>query len=265
MPLEGVLRGQVHYVAFSGNKGTEPGFVTPRDQAEFTHRAGLRLGGMEPSLLPTLAAELSFWHEGRYRSVPGPYGYGGDRSVEAQSQLFWARALLVYNKPESQSRFILGLTGGDSVHADRFSAYRLGGVLTMTSEFPLVLPGYYDQELRARRFALLGGAYIVPLSADKRTWTAQATAATALVDYIPGLEQKGKTHTGLGTGLSYLSHSRAWQVIGNYGYGVDAIRAGRRGGQTFSLMVQFDFQRSDVPFFHPAYSTRALPRFLRGD
>jgi len=210
-----------------------------------------------------MAGEISVWNEGHYRTEPGTYGYGGDRRLESESQLFWARALLVYNKPESASRFIVGLTGGESIHPDRFSAYRLGGVQPQMSEFPLVLPGYYYQEISARAFVLLGGTYIFPLSADKKTWTALPMASTALVNYAPGEDQKGNTHTGVGMGLSYLSPSHAWKVLGGYGYGVDAIRASGRGGQTVGLMVQFDFQRTDVPFFHPVDPDTGLQHLLQ--
>lgn len=264
VPLEGILRARAHYMAFSANSTTEPSFTTPRDQVEIIHRAGLRLGGVEPTMLPKMAAELSIWNEGRYRTVPGTYGYGGvDRTLQADTQLFWARALLVFNKPESANRFIIGLTAGESVHPDRLSAYRLGGVMPAISEYPLVLPGYYWQEVSARAFGLLGGTYIIPLSADRKTWTALPMASTALVNYAPGLDQKGHTQTGVGMGLSYLSHSRAWKILGGYGYGIDAIREGGRGGQMVGLLVQFDFQRAEVPFFHPIDPQEGLQHLLQ--
>jgi hypothetical protein len=131
----------------------------------------------------------------------------------------------------------LSLTGGDSIHADRFSAYRLGGNLPLSSEFPLFIPGYFYQELSARAFVNLSGAYSVPLDAAKR-WNATAYGAIAEVDYLPGLAQPGHMNSGVGLGLGYRSGS--WQVQASYGYGFEAIRDGGRGGQNVGILVQYD-------------------------
>lgn len=267
LPMAGIVKFEAHHASFERNKKTAPGFATPSNQTELIHRAGLRLGGMEPVLRPTLAGEISIWHEGRHRLAPGTYGYGGnDRRIEAQAQLFWARALFIYNKPESPNRFLASLTGGGSAaHADRFSAYRLGGVLPQASEFPLDLPGYYYQEISARQFFLLNGNYIIPLCADKETWTAEVMAATALVDYADGQAQKGKSHTGTGVGLVYLSPSRAWKVLGNYGYGIDAKPLRGRGKHTIGMLVQYDFLHKGVPLYRKTGPQGGLEHILKRD
>ncbi|MDD5301783.1 MAG: hypothetical protein PHS14_01635 [Elusimicrobia bacterium] len=264
VPLAGIVRVEGHYAKFTRDKTTDPGFAIPEPQSEITVRAGFRLGGKEPLLSPNLAMEVSAWYEGRYRLAPMAYGFAGDRRTERDTQLLWARALLIYNKPDSDKRFIAVVSGGTSLRADRFSAYRLGGDLPMAAEFPLSLPGYYYDEISARRYALVGGSYIVPLSRDKNTWTASLTASSALVEYAPGFEQRGKTHTGVGAGAAYLSHSKAWQVLGAYGYGINAARGHGNGGHTVGLLLQFDFQRVQVPFFHPADPNSGLHYLLRG-
>ena len=264
VPLAGILRVEGRYAKFISDKTADPAFVLPEAQSELILRAGLRLGGKEPLLRPNLAMEASTWYEGRYRRSPAAYGFDDDRRIEPNSQLFWGRALLIYNKPSSAERFIAGLTGGTSVRADRFSAYRLGGDLPMAAEFPLSLPGYYYEEISARSFGLLSGTYIVPLSRDKKTWTASATASSALVDYASGLNQRGNSHTGVGLGAAYLSHSRAWQVMAGYGYGINAARGHGNHGQTVGLLMQFDFRRVEVPFFHPANPDYSLDHMLRG-
>lgn len=263
VPLAGILRVESHYAKFKGDKATDPAFVMPQAQKELNLRAGMRFGGKEPLLRPNLAMEVSTWYEGRYRAEPTAYGFGGDRRIERNSQLFWGRGLLIYNKPSSAARFIAGLIGGTSIRADRFSAYRLGGDLPMAAEFPLSLPGYYYEEVLAKRFALLSGAYIVALSRDKKTWTASASVSSAVVEYAPGFEQRGKSHTGIGMGAAYLSHSRAWQFLGAYGYGINAARGHGNGGHTLSLLMQFDFQRAQVPFFHPSDPRHGLHHVLR--
>jgi hypothetical protein len=264
VPLAGILRAEGHYAKFTKDKATDPAFVPPGAQSEGALRAGLRLGGEEPVLRPNLAMEASAWYEGCYRLAPQTYGFDDDRRIEPNSQLFWGRALLIYNKPSSASRFIAVLIGGTSIRADRFSAYRLGGDLPRAGEFPLSLPGYYYEEVSAKRFTLLNGSYIVPLSRDKTTWTASATAATAMVDYIPGFEQRGKSHTGLGLGAAYLSRSKAWQVLAGYGYGINAARGHGNGSHTVGFLMQFDFRRVQVPFFHPADPSHGLEHMLRG-
>jgi hypothetical protein len=251
VPLAGIVRLEGHYAAFSRDNATDSDFTVPKPQGEVVVRSGLRLGGREPLLSPKLAMEVSAWTENRSRLAPAAYGVNGDRRIESDTQLYRGRALLIYNDPESTKRFVAGLSGGGSVRPDRFSAYRLGGDLPMASEFPLSLPGYYYEEISARSYALLSGSYIIPLCLDKTTWTANVSAATALVEYAPGFDQRGKSHTGVGLGGSYLSRSKAWQVLTAYGYGVNAARGHGNGGHTVGLLVQFDFQRVQVPFFHP--------------
>ena len=86
---------------------------------------------------------------------------------------------------------------GHSVQPDRFSSYRLGGILPFASEFPLTLPGYFYQEISAKRFVLLAGQYTLPLDRDNR-WAFTAVAATAAVRYVEGVEQPGNWHSGVG-------------------------------------------------------------------
>ena len=125
--------------------------------------------------------------------------------------------------------------------ADRFSAYRIGGVLPLVAEYPLILPGYYFQEINARRFLLFNGRYAVALD-EKKRWQLNAMAATAVVDYLPGLEQAGNWHSGVGGGVGYESESGIWKVGLNYGYGIDAIRTGGRGAHVVGLVLQVDLE-----------------------
>ena len=263
VPMAGILRVEGHYAAFIREKTTAPAFVTPKPQGEIILRSGVRLGGMEPLLNAKLAMECSLWYESRFRLAPAAYGLNDDRRFEANTQLIRGRTFLVYNEPSSAERFIVVLSGGVSVRPDRFSAYRLGGDLPMASEFPLSLPGYYYEELSARSYSLLSGTYIVPLSRNKTMWTASVTAATAYVEYAPGSDQRGKSHTGVGVGAAYLSHTKTWQVLTAYGYGVNAARGHGNGGHTVGLLLQYDFQRLQLPFFHPATPRRGGQYMLR--
>jgi len=240
IPLTGVLRIKEHY-SFYQTDDTSPAFALPRDHSTVSWRAGLRWGGREPLLQPDVAMELSVWYEGQYRTGAGAYGFDGDRVLNEAPQLFWGRALLIYTLPDSRQRFEVSLTGGGSDQADRFSAYRLGGNMPMTSEFPLLIPGYFDGELSARNFACFNGQYTLPLDAAKR-WSLNPIGSIATVDYLPGLAQPGHFNSGAGIGLGWRSRSGAWQALAGYGYGFEAIRSGGRGGQSIGILLQIDLE-----------------------
>ena len=241
IPLFGVLRGGAHYVTYSETDDTASRFDLPDDRTSANFRVGLRLGGKEPVLFPTLAMELSVWAESLNRGNSGNYGFKEDRDVHASAQLFYAHAYLAYTF-ERGDNLSVSMTTGDSVDADRFSAYRLGGVLPLVAEFPLVIPGYFYQEISAKRFMLFNGRYAFALD-EKERWQLTAMAATAVVDYINGMEQPGRWHSGVGGGIAYQSVSGIWKAGLNYGYGIDAIRSGDRGAHLVSLVLQFDLEQ----------------------
>jgi hypothetical protein len=216
-------------------------------------------------MLPDLAMEVSAWYEAEFRSQPGRYGLAGDRPLERNAHLFWGRALLTYTLPEGKHNFGVNLTAGTGSELDRLSAYRLGGNLPLYSEFPLSLPGYYFQELTARSFVLLGANYSLPLH-PRQNWWATASAATAYVDYLNGLGQRGHWNSGLGAGIVYRSPSDSWQVAISYGYGLDAIRDGHRGAHSLAFLLQFDLDRTKSRFFDPTENigrSRGLDSILR--
>jgi hypothetical protein len=257
IPLNGVLRGVVHYATYDRTDNTAHTFNIPNDETTFSVRTGLRWGGKEPLLFPSLAMELSVWYEGQFRMNPDTYGYptnspfgnaAGDRHINSNSQLFWATALLAYTMTNSGQSFYVSVTAGTSVNADRLSAYRLGALLPMVSEFPLSLPGYYYQEISARQFVLLGGNYIIPLDKKDR-WNVNINAATAGVDYVPGLQQPGDWLSGVGGGLLYKTSSL--KVMVGYAYGIDAIRTGGRGAHSVGILMQFDLGHAKRNLLNP--------------
>jgi hypothetical protein len=258
IPLNGVLRGSLHYSAYERDDETDNTFQLPDNRMTTSIRTGLRWGGKEPTLYPSLGMELSVWYEGQFRSDAGKYGYAGDRRLESNSHLFWAQALIAYTLPSKQN-FYLNVTAGMSVNADRFSAYRLGALLPLVSEFPLSLPGYYYQEISAERFVLIGANYILPLD-EKKHWNLNFTATTAFVDYLPGLSQPGNWHSGFGGGVLYKSSSEAVKIMVGYGYGIDAIRGNNRGGHAIGMLMQIDLEQAR-DLFDPGF-WRGLQRNL---
>ena len=255
IPLNLILRGTAHYSTFARADSTSPAFQLPEDRGEFNVRTGLRWGGIEPTLFPALAMELSVWYEGQFRTASGTYGFNDDRKVESHSHLFWAEAALSYTLPKSQQNFYVRLMAGSSVDADRFSAYRLGGSLPLVSEFPLSLPGYYFQEISARQFVLLNVNYLLPLDKSQR-WNLNVNASSAVVDYLPGEDQPGNWLSGVGGGILYRAPSDRFKVMVAYAYGVDAIRSHGRGAQSIGLLMQWDLRPTHGEGFHPAHPDR---------
>jgi hypothetical protein len=242
IPLNGVLRGQAHYSFYESLGDTAPDFRLPGDHTTFSVRTGLRWGGREPVLFPPLAMELSAWYEGQFRSESGAYGSAAEpRNLAPESHLFWGEAFLGYTTPKWKHSFSLGLTAGTSVEADRFSAYRLGGYLPQASEFPLSLPGYYYQELSAKQFLVGSGNYILPLDGRQR-WNLAATASTAAVSYLPGTEQPGDWHNGVGAGVLYRTASL--KLMLGYAYGVEAIRSHGRGADSLGFWMELDLKKA---------------------
>ncbi len=243
VPLNGIVRASMNYHVFSDSSDTADNFRLPEDQPFYNLRAGLRWGGKEPLLTPRLAAELSVWYDLQYRQDSGNYGLnGGDRELNSTSHRFLGSALLIYTMPRSEHYVALGLMGGAVIHADRFSAYRLGGALPFTSEFPLFLPGYFYEEISAEDFGLLYGLYAIPLGQSK-SWSVFAGGATSVVDYLDGTEQSGNWNSGVTGGLSWKSKNRRLQAVVASGYGIDAIRSDGRGGYSAAFMLQYNFGR----------------------
>ena len=227
IPLHGIVRGGGQFVVYSDTRDTSHDFELPDDRAAANFRIGLRYGGKEPVLFPNVAMELAVWAESLNRTGEGPYGYNHDREVNSSVQLFYTHAYLAYTFDRGDN-LSLSLTAGDSSNADRFSAYRLGGFLPLVAEYPLVLPGYFYQEISAESFVLFNGRYAFALDAKKR-WQISAMAATAVVNYLDGLEQPDKWLSGVGGGVTYKSNSDVWKIGLNYGYGIDAIRKSGTG------------------------------------
>jgi len=246
IPLNAIVRGTARFSTYSRDD-TDEAFQLPDDRGTFSMRTGLRWGGREPTLFPQLAMGISVWYDGQYRTGAGTYGFD-DREVEEVTHTFWGEGSLVYTLPESKQTFEVNLSLGTSIDPDRFSAYRLGALLPLISEFPLSLPGYYYQEISARRFVLFSGDYLLPLDKDQR-WNLNATAATAAVDYIDGLEQPGNWHTGVGGGLLY--RTRSLKLMAGYSYGVDAMRSHGRGAHSIGVLMQLDWGEAKETLFSP--------------
>ena len=240
IPLNFIGRGGLHYATYNTADQTVGSFQLPQDQVNLFTRAGLRLAGKEPVLYPALGMELSLWFERQWRLEDDTYGLDNDRRINPGGSLYWLYAGLNYAFTNSGQRISFALTAGGSTDADRFSAWRLGGVLPLVSEFPLILPGYYYEELTAQRFVHLYAAYDIPLDRAQR-FKFRLEAATANLDYLPGFEQS-PWQTGVGCGLTFAPKRKNFKIELRYGYGFNAIRNGEEGTQSSGVLFQYDFQ-----------------------
>ena len=145
--------------------------------------------------------ELSVWYEHQWRLNPDTYGFNNELSISPNLDLYWIYAGLNYTFTNSGQKIEFAATVGGSSGADRFSAWRLGGVLPLISEFPLMMPGYYYEELTAEQFAHVYAAYEFPL-VPSQVLKFRVEAAVAKLVYLPGFEQD-PWQSGAGCALSF--------------------------------------------------------------
>ncbi|MCC7374772.1 MAG: hypothetical protein IT581_08950 [Verrucomicrobiales bacterium] len=243
VPLNLMARAGFRYSTYSSTSDTDDAFEVPDDRPMVFARAGIRLAGKEPILDPDLGVELSLWYESRWHWNDQPYGFDGDRSISDHTELFWLYAGANYSWTNIGHRVSFAMTAGGSSGTDRLSAWRLGGVLPLVAEFPLILPGYYYQELTASRFVHFYASYQIPLDSQQRLLL-RLEAATANVEYLPGYEQPDNWQSGVGAGLTFTPRNKAFRVIARYGYGFNALRNdGEQGGHSVGLLMQYDFDQ----------------------
>ena len=241
IPINLVESAGVRYSTYSKDN-TAPSFNLPSDRTTLFSRSGIRVAGKEPLLYPDLGFEFSMWFERQWRLEDGAYGYNDDRTVKPAVNLYWAYAGLNYAWTNIGHQLSVAVTVGGSDDADRFSAWRLGGVLPLSAEFPLIIPGYYYEELTAKQFIHLYAAYAIPLDPDQH-WKLRFEGATAKLDYLPGFQQRQDWQTGAGCGIEFSPKSQICRVVLRYGYGFNALRHGEEGSSSIGLLFQFDFSK----------------------
>ncbi|HEY1172169.1 MAG TPA: hypothetical protein VGH19_12420 [Verrucomicrobiae bacterium] len=241
IPLSFVARTGFRYSIFDETDRTAGNFTVPSDNKVGFVRTGLRFAGKEPVLYPDLGLEVSLWYERQQRFDSENFGYAGERPVKSHTDLYWVYAGLNYGWTNTGHHVSFSVTAAGSSSADRFSAWRLGSVLPLGAEYPLILPGYYYQELTAERFVHLHASYMLPLSPSRR-WQFRAEVASAAIDYLDGFAQPDVWQTGAGAGIAYSPESQSCRVVLRYGYGFNAIRGSDEGAHSVGLLFQYDFK-----------------------
>jgi hypothetical protein len=239
LPLEAQLRLRPQYVVYERN-GTDSRFRLPPDTALFSGRAGLRLGGVPPELHPALALEASVWYEGSYRVEAGAYGFPErPQELEHFTQRAWARTGGIFT-PLRGHTVLAFFTAGTAESSDALTSFRLGSALPFRSEFPLILHGYFVEEVFARRFWLVNFAYRLPVLPDSERVKLQLSLDYARVDYASGHELPRHGLRGVGVDLCFAVTRRLSVMLG-WGYGLDAPRNGSFGGQEAHALMEIKF------------------------
>ena len=262
VPLNGVLRVSAFYSDYRRSYATAPEFVLPPNEWTGKLRAGLRFGGQPPGLDRAPAGEASVWWESWERQHTASYGYHGDRVAQGQTNLFWTRQLFAYTlkdgtKLEARSSF------GGGTGVDRFSAYRLGGMLTLNSEFPLIIPGYFSHEIAARQYAhlyLRGG---MALDENKKI-VLNLFAAAATITPAADTDAGGPNHAGVGTSIEFAPRHGALRGILSYGFAPTAARGGGRGGQGVAFSIELNLEPRKETLGEAPYDTQQGLRWLLG-
>jgi hypothetical protein len=238
LPLEGQIRANPKYVWYDRTNDTSRHFRLPENSAIYDVRAGFRLGGVPPELFPNAALELSLWHTVSYRDQAGRYGYPGQpQETEHFTERTWTRLGGVFTFWDTQASAFLN--AGIAEDTDALSAFRMGGGLRLRAEFPLLLHGYYVEEIFARRFWLVNLAYRFPIWPGQDLVHLQLLADYARVDYVQGHSLPHTGLAGVGANLSVALTKRIDLVVG-YGYGIDAPRGRSFGGH--EIDAQFEFK-----------------------
>jgi hypothetical protein len=239
LPLEAQIRVRPTYVMYDRTNDTSHRFRLPEDSAIYPVRASIRLGGVPPDLFPTLAAELSLWHQLSYRVAAGRYGLPEQpQQTEHFTQETWIRLGGIYSFWGTQASAFLN--AGIAWDTDALSAFRLGGGLRLRTEFPLMLHGYYVDEILARRFWLVNLAYRFPIWPGQDRVHLQLLADYARVDYLPGHRLPHSGLAGVGANLLIALTKRITLVAG-YGYGIDAPRSRGFGGHEVNTLFEFKY------------------------
>jgi hypothetical protein len=240
LPLEGQVRVTPAFVVYQQSFNTADRFELPPDTGLFTGRVGLRLGGVPPELLPEVALEASAWYEATYRTAAGTFGFPErPERLESLTQRAWGRGAAVITPAEGHTVEVL-VTAGLSHDADLLSSYRLGSSLPFRSEFPLILRGYFVEEVFAKRFWLVNASYRFPAWPGARHVRFRIGGDIAGVDYVDGHRLPREHLRGVGADLSVTVTPRVTMVVG-YGYGLDAPRNGSFGGHEAHALIELKF------------------------
>ncbi|HYS05765.1 MAG TPA: hypothetical protein VEW47_11295 [Candidatus Dormibacteraeota bacterium] len=215
-------------------------FTRPHDFRTQQLMAEFRIGGIEPGLTSTRGVELYLEADTNERTGFHPFGPNGV-TFPAWTRSDRLSASLGGRIPAGRTLIVVGVHGGLGRHIDELSAWKLGGNMLGIDPFSYTLHGYYTRELLAESFVLANLDFAFPIaSAHQLTGHLYGDYATLRqLDAATGETIGWHRFPGIGAGVGFKTLWGADCIIG-YGYGIDAVRDGRRGGHE----VGFAFEKS---------------------
>ncbi|MEI6084844.1 MAG: hypothetical protein WCS70_11135 [Verrucomicrobiota bacterium] len=219
---------------------TAKAFTVPSDFYTQTAQAELRFGGIEPGLLSKRGAEFYVAADANYRSGFEQFGQTNAPAVNGhQTDYQHVFASLAAKLPAGPLAVSARFCGGYGNNLDEISAWKLGGNLINVDPFAYTLHGYYLREFYTDQFLMSNLALSVPLC-DKHGVALHFYGDWAVARGVPPLARDFDNYFGVGSGLSFRGPWRTAFLV-SYGYGINAVRNGNRGGNEVAIGLEKNF------------------------
>ena len=224
--------------SFFRRTDTIASFTIPDDFYTQSLTAELRFGGIEPGLTARRGAELYVAADANYRSGFDAFGPTGSL-LPAHVQYDRVYGSLSAKIPVQQTTFYARVGGGLGEDLDELSAYKVGGNLLGVEPFTVTVHGYFVREFFASDFGVANLEVNQQLTQEHAV-TIHLYGDWAVVKPVPPATPDWDNIFGVGTGLSFRAIKDIDWLI-SYGYGINAIRDGNRGGHEIGLALQKQF------------------------
>jgi len=217
---------------------TTSDFTIPDDFLTQSLTAELRFGGIEPGLTARRGAELYLGADANYRSGFEAFGPTG-ALLPARVQYQRAYGSLAAKIPVQLTTFFARVGGGWGQDLDELSAYKLGGNLLGVEPFTVTVHGYYTREFFADDYGIANFEVRQQLT-EEHALTAHVYSDWAALKPVPPAASDWHNIFGVGAGVSFRA---LWDIdwLISYGYGINAIRDGDRGGHEVGLALEKNF------------------------
>ena len=226
---------------FFRDTSTTLNFQRPDDFLTQSVTAELRLGGIEPGLTAKRGAELHILADANYRSGFDPFGPNG-APFPAHVQYDRLFGALGGKIPLGPTVLVARTSGGLGEHLDELSAWKLGGNMVNIDPYGYTIHGYYTREIFADDFGLANLEFAFPIT-NWHKLTGHLYGDYAIVnqlDVTVGKTMGWHSFFGVGAGIGFNTFWDTTFLI-SYGYGINAVRNGDRGGHEVGIALERKF------------------------
>ncbi len=224
--------------SFYRKTDTTSDFTIPDDFVTQSLTAELRFGGIEPGLTARRGAELYLAADANYRSGFEAFGPNG-ALLPAHTEYRRVYGSLAAKIPVQQTTFFARVGGGLGEDLDELSAYKLGGNLLGVDQFAATLHGYYTREFFADDFGIANLELRQQLT-EEHALAVHLYGDWAVLKPVAPEAPDWDNIFGVGAGVSFRA---LWDIdwLISYGYGINAVRNGERGGHEIGLALEKKF------------------------